>query len=194
MLKTILLLCVLGATAFQNLAEAQSRGRGPTRADRERWEQMNRHRPYYPPVVVVPQHRPVAPLGLITEAATGRLIGCEIRAHGRLNQLFVNGAFSGNFEMGYDDLRLASALDSYLYQGVCRRISTYEMQVRSNPYLIEDFASGRSRNCHVRLNVAGWANQLYVNGNFEGNFDNRTEVERLRQVIADQILNGRCQY
>lgn len=200
MMKLVLMICVLGATAFQNLAEAQVR-RGNGRAGRH--EQPRRQvYPSNPPVVVVPpQHYPQpqyypSSLSLINEAASGMIRGCEVRLRvdGWANQLYVNGQFSGNFRTGVQDYQLADAIDSYLYRGVCRRLSAYESQLMNSPYLIQDFARGLSRNCYVRLNVAGWANQLYVNGVFSGNFDSRTDEMRLRMRIAELVMNGTCIY
>ena len=44
--------------------------------------------------------------------------------------------------------------------------------------------------CYVISNVSGWANQLYVHGQFSGNYDNHQEME-LRRAIRDLQSSGR---
>ncbi|MBS1959296.1 MAG: hypothetical protein JST80_07495 [Bdellovibrionales bacterium] len=71
--------------------------------------------------------------------------------------------------------------------------------LQANIYLIDDFARGLSSNCYVKLSVSGWANQVYLygnisyqNGQFAGNFDNRSQVEYLRQTLINYVMNGTC--
>jgi hypothetical protein len=179
MMKLILVLFVLGATVFENVAEAQRRGQGPTRGDRARCAtgcgSVTRPPPVvHPPVIhVYPRHR-ATPIHLIADAADGFIIGCEVRyrVSGWANQLYVNGIFSGNFEDGIQNVALAQAIDDYLAMGRCHYQSSEQIALRKslarNPYLIDDFVRGRSRNCYVLLGVSGWANQVFINADSLG--------------------------
>lgn len=197
MLKALMMMSFVGLLAIQNVAEAQRRGQGMTRGERDRIEQRDRYRQYTPPpIVIVPQHRPAPLMSLIQQAANGMIAGCEVRLRvsGWANQLSVQGVFSGNFEAGSEDVLLAQAIDARIYRGVCRQRSPAELGIIGNPNLIEDFAQGMSRNCFVKMNVSGWANQLYINGAFNGNFDCVSERQRLHNTLADLVLTGRCDY
>jgi len=62
------------------------------------------------------------------------------------------------------------------------------------PQIVSDAANGYIRNCFVKLNVDGWANQIYVDGIFSGNFQSGTQDWALANALNDYIYNGRCQY
>lgn len=62
------------------------------------------------------------------------------------------------------------------------------------PQIVSDAANGYLNGCTVKLNVDGWANQLYVNGVFSGNFRNGTEDMKLARALTDYQYSGRCQY
>jgi hypothetical protein len=199
MLKWVWMVLAVGFAMTDHSAEAQRRGYGPTRGDRDRWQQQ--HRP--PPVVIIPpHHQPFASYSLVESAARGNIVGCSVnlRADGYHHHLYVRGSFAGAYRAGVEDHVLASAIDLQLRRGVCfidgyvSGVDRVRSQVLSNPYLIEDFANGYSANCHVRLGVSGWANQVYINGHFSGNYNQHHERERLRQDLATYVANGTCQY
>jgi hypothetical protein len=130
----------------------------------------------------------------VQDAADGMINGCEVKLNvdGWANQLYVNGRFSGNFRSGVEDYNLARAIDDQIYYRACNYKSSYEIQIMNDPYLIDDFANYRYQNCFVRLNVDGWANQIYVNNVFSGNFNNRSEDRKLRSALASYVANGTC--
>lgn len=133
---------------------------------------------------------------LIQEAVDRTLSrNCYVKpkVEGWADQLYVNGQFSGNYSSNYyDQMKLRAALASGLDSGTCIRRTYEELQIMNNPYLIQDFIEHRYRNCYVLPNVSGWANQLYVNGQFSGNFHKNTEVTQLKVVLAEKVMNGTC--
>lgn len=116
------------------------------------------------------------------------------KVDGWADQLYINGQFSGNFSSSYaEQMKLRSTLAEGLDSGRCVRRSYDELRIFNDPYLIQDFIEHRYRNCYVLPNVSGWANQLYVNGQFAGNFHQHNEVTELRVVLAERVINGSCQ-
>jgi len=109
-------------------------------------------------------------------------------------QLYVNKQFSGNFDQqsNSDLMKLKSELASKIISGACQERSYEERQLLQSPYLIEEFARFQYRNCHVRMSVSGWSHQLYVNGVFSGNFDQNTEIQKLKSTLVEFIMNGTC--
>lgn len=200
MMKLVLVMMILGATIFENVAEAQRRGHGPTRGDRDRWNRVHYPAPPPPPVVVISPRPRATNMALIRDAQDGLILGCRVlgRVDGWANQLYVHGVFSGNFRDGYEDVRLAQVLDDYLASGRCRYDDYHRIHLRNrlnqNPYLIEDFIRGASRNCYVLPSVSGWAHQIYINGVFSGNYHHVSELHRLRQDLVAYVVNGVCQY
>jgi glutaredoxin-related protein len=115
---------------------------------------------------------------------------------GWANQLYVDGQFVGNFDARNENeqMKLRSSLASYLVSGKCVGRSNQERQLLHNPHLIQDFANYQYRGCYVKLGVSGWANQLYVNGQFNGNFDQNSEVQKLQKTLVDLVMNRTCVY
>ena len=115
---------------------------------------------------------------------------------GWANQLYVNGQFSGNFNQNTEQMKLKANLADLLENGTCLGRSPEEIRLLRDPNLINDMASFQYRGCYVKLGVSGWANQLYVNNQFSGNFDQRSEAEqhKLQATIVDLILRGSCVY
>lgn len=133
---------------------------------------------------------------LVQDAADGLINGCTVKLNvsGWANQIYVDDQFAGNFQNGSEDLHLARTIDNYIYSGRCSYKSAYEINLIRSPYLVQDFVDHQYRNCYVKLNVSGWANQIYINGNFSGNYDSRTEEMKLRSALVNYIMNGTCQY
>ncbi len=118
------------------------------------------------------------------------------RVSGWANQLMVDGQFSGNFDVNSasDQSKLKSTLADHIVSGRCQERSYEEMRLLQDPYLIQDFANFQYRGCHVKMNVSGWANQLYVGSQFKGNFDKNSEVKKLQSALVDLVLNGTCRF
>lgn len=133
---------------------------------------------------------------LIQEALDQTLArNCYIQsANSSWYQLYVNNQFSGNFDQqsSFDQMKLKSELAAKIINGTCQERSYEERQLLQSPYLIEDFARFQYRNCHVRLGVSGWSHQLYVNGTFKGNFDQSTQIQKLKSTLVELIMNGTC--
>lgn len=76
-------------------------------------------------------------------------------------------------------------------------VSSYIKKIRnynSEYGIIERFAQGEFTNCYVKLKVSGWANQLYINGEFGGNFDvdsNKETMELVKRLYT-LVENGTC--
>lgn len=136
---------------------------------------------------------------IIQEAISHRLSrNCHVlpKVSGWANQLYVNGNFSGNFDINIpsDQFKLAGVLANHVANGTCMTRSLEELRLLEDRYLIQDFANFQYRGCHVKLNVSGWANQLYIRNVFSGNFDKNTEVVKLQAKLIDYIMNGSCIY
>jgi hypothetical protein len=134
---------------------------------------------------------------LIQEAINFELArNCHVlpRVSGWANQLMINGQFSGNFDVNNqsEQARLKSELADNIVSGRCQQRSYEEIRLLQDPYLIQDFANFQYRGCHVKLNVSGWANQLYVGNQFAGNFDRNTEVKKLQSALVDLVIRGTC--
>lgn len=117
-------------------------------------------------------------------------------AGGWANQLMINGSFSGNFDSRsqHETLKLKSTLADFIESGRCVQRSYEEIRILNDPYLLNDFAQYKYRGCHVVLNASGRYNQLYVNNSFRGNFDQYSEVPKLKGLLVDLIMNGTCRY
>jgi hypothetical protein len=112
---------------------------------------------------------------------------------GWANQLYVNGKFVGNFRSGSDDLKLSRAIREYRLQGKCTLKSRRQLNYLFDPSLIRDARENTlSSNCYVKPQVDGWADQLFVDGKFVGNFHPRNEEMKLRSAIAGYIDRGVC--
>jgi hypothetical protein len=137
---------------------------------------------------------------LLIESAIDRSLSrnCHVmpRVSGWANQLFIDNQFSGNFDINKpeDQMKLKAALADHLSTGRCIGRSRQEIQLLRDPRLIQDFANFQYRGCHVKLNVSGWANQLYVGNQFKGNFDSRSEVQKLQASLVELVLNRTCIY
>lgn len=109
-------------------------------------------------------------------------------------QLYVNNQFSGNFDQqsSSDQMKLKSEIAAKIMNGTCQERSYEERQLFQSPYLIEDFSRFQYRNCYIRMSVSGWAHQLYVNGSFKGNFDQSTQIQKLKSTLVELIMNGTC--
>ncbi len=113
---------------------------------------------------------------------------------GWANQLYVNEKFAGNFDVNNENeqIKLKATLAQLLMEGQCQRRSRQEMNLLNDPYLISDFANYHFRGCLVKLNVSGWANQVFVGNTFKGNFNAQTEVSKLKNYLVALVLNGTC--
>lgn len=133
---------------------------------------------------------------LLELAINYSLRGCHVvpRVSGWANQLYVGGVFSGNFEVGSQDNELRRRIRDLQNRGQCLMKDAQSLRLLQDPYLIQDFANYQYRNCYVKLNVSGWANQLYIRGVFSGNFDKNSEVKKLQAALVDRIMDGTCQY
>ena len=131
---------------------------------------------------------------VVTDAAQYEISGCEVllNVNGQYNQLFVNGASSGNFQIGLQDNQLAQTIDYHLQRGVCNYKSPYELQYLRDPGLIQEFANFQFRNCYVRPYVDGQYNQMFIQNQFRGNYLLGTEDLKLRSALAAYIVNGVC--
>jgi glutaredoxin-related protein len=136
---------------------------------------------------------------LINEAIDYSLSrNCHVlpRVSGWANQLYVDGQFAGNFDANNqsEQMKLRATLAQHLSSGKCIGRSFQERDLLRNPRLIQDFANFQYRGCHVKLNVSGWSNQLYVGNQFSGNFDKNTEVKKLQKTLVELIMNRTCLY
>lgn len=89
-------------------------------------------------------------------------------------------------------MKLRSVLATHLMSGKCSSRSNYERQLLQNPRLIQDFANYQYRGCYVKLNVSGWANQLYVGNQFQRNFDKNSELQKLQKTLIDLVIHRSC--
>lgn len=136
---------------------------------------------------------------LIQEAIDYQLArNCHVlpRVSGWAHQLVVDGQFSGNFDVNSqsEQMKLKATLADMMTSGRCQARSYEEIRLLQDPYLIQDFANFQYRGCHVKLNVSGWANQLYVGNTFRGNFDRNSEVKKLQNALVDLVIKGTCRF
>jgi hypothetical protein len=118
------------------------------------------------------------------------------RVDGWANQLYINGVFKGNYNASTptDQAKLKAALANGIVTGQCQERSYEEKRLLQDPYLIQAFANFQYRGCHVRLNVDGWANQVYVANQFKGNYNRTTEVKKLQSALVALVVNGTCRF
>jgi glutaredoxin-related protein len=66
---------------------------------------------------------------------------------------------------------------------------------QTNNRIIQDFINGASRNCTVTPYVNGEFHQVYVSGQFRGNYDIRfnSQLKELKRVLNNYVRNGSCQ-
>ncbi|MBC7457923.1 MAG: hypothetical protein H7235_06570 [Bdellovibrionaceae bacterium] len=64
--------------------------------------------------------------------------------------------------------------------------------------LTRDAIDGNLGRCVVRTHVSGWANQLYINGTFSGNYEDGSkgynDNSNLENDLRNYVNNGRCGY
>jgi hypothetical protein len=136
---------------------------------------------------------------LIQEAIDHQLSSnCHVlpNVSGWANQLFVNGIHAGNFDASKieEQSKLRATIADKIQSGACLERSYDEIRLLQDPRLIQDFANFQYRNCHVKLNVSGWANQLFIRNQFKGNYDRNTEVQKLKSALVELVMNGTCSY
>lgn len=137
--------------------------------------------------------------GLVQEAIDFQLSrNCHVvpRVSGWAHQLMIDGQFSGNFDVNSqsEQMKLKAALADNIVSGRCQERSYEEIRLLQDPYLIQDFANFQYRGCHVKLNVSGWANQLYVGSLHKGNFDKNSEVKKLQSALVALVIQGTCRF
>ena len=124
---------------------------------------------------------------LIMRAARGEFAGCYVKLNiDGYNQMYIDGSFAGNYVIGNDNEKLLAIIDSYLKSGECR-LSTY---VANAPVVLKA-ATGGNAGCSVKLNIQGY-NQVYVEGDFSGNYVIGRDDGVLENVLKDYQLNGKC--
>lgn len=104
------------------------------------------------------------------------LIEVKLWVEGWANQLFVNGAFKGNFPENQN-------------QNLVDSIRFYD--IRRLPWMIRESEQGNIDGCKVEYLVEGWANQLFVRGQFAGNFPMEQTAD-LENAINHHLNTGRC--
>lgn len=137
-------------------------------------------------------------IDLLEKYTNYEIQGCYVLPYvsGWAHQIYVNGKFGGNFNISNSTelSGLKSRLASYIDTGACQFKSQRTIRLMNSPELVRDFVNRDYKGCHVKLNVSGWANQIYVNGVFGGNFHKSTEVQKLRSRLADLVETGKCIY
>ncbi len=138
---------------------------------------------------------------IIQDAEDGALKSCFVVPNiadndgNVFNQLYLNGTFAGNFDIysSFDTQKLADQLNAYLADGTCANRSQDELNMIYDSNLLNAFTDQSASNCYTILGVDGWANQLYINGQFSGNYKD-SELKKLQMTLVDNIVNGTCTY
>ncbi len=135
---------------------------------------------------------------LINQYINHEIKGCYVipKVSGWAHQIYIKGKFAGNFNISNENelSGLKSRLAAYIDNGSCEFKSYETIRLMNSPELLYDFANHNFKGCHVELNVSGWANQIYINGSFSGNYHKSTEVQKFRSRLADLVESGRCIY
>lgn len=127
------------------------------------------------------------------------------------HQMYVNGEFKGNYQIGNQDGQLENMLYRYVNGGVCRMPTSngggYPPNPGNpypgnpypgNPYpgnsgsLITQFMRGASVNCSVNLEDSNTYHQMYVNGEFKGNYVIGSQDAQLENMLYRYINGGVC--
>lgn len=69
-------------------------------------------------------------------------------------------------------------------------------QYRYSRTIIEDFINGKSNNCEVIANVDGQYHQVFIDGNFKGNYNYSiaTDLRELQNLLNKYVFLKRCHY
>ncbi len=126
---------------------------------------------------------------IINDAAANRIDGCQVKlwVNGTYNQLYVRGAFAGNFTAD-QSASLANAIQTHLQTGRCAYIGNYPGTYNYTPREILDAEAGLYPYISVKPWVSGTYNQLYVAGTFTGNYD---ETQNAALVAAIEFYDTR---
>lgn len=139
----------------------------------------------------------ISGMDLVDQASSRLFEGLYVKRYvdGWADQLYVNGYFKGNFTSDYaSQATLKRTIRDLTYSQHPLKSEAKLNIILKRPMLLTKLASYQFEGCYIKENVDGWADQLYVNGYFKGNFstsDRTAEVE-LRSMLADYITNRTC--
>ncbi len=116
---------------------------------------------------------------IVRDASNNKIASCTVKllVDGWANQLYIHGFFSGNFAENESNL-LAERLKKHVSTGRC----TYVGGTSQLPKIVLNAMNGKYRLIKVKPWVDGWANQLYIDGEFCGNF-NEDQSQQLQEAI-----------
>ncbi len=133
---------------------------------------------------------------IIQDFINGHSRNCNIQPYvnGMYHQVYINGQFRGNYDVTnrHGERNLSRVLNNYVRNGSCD-YNRNGQQHDPSRYIIQDYVSDVYVNCYVEPNVGGY-HQVYVNGQFKGNYDisNYSEKYNLKRVLTNYDRQGTC--
>lgn len=118
----------------------------------------------------------------------------EIRPQGRTGLFRLDVQFPSSsqvFLLPAQEAELREALAERIVSGQCLKRSSFELSLLRDPMLIQDFMNQQMTYCHLR-SPNGQIHNLYIRGQLQGQFDLRRDETRLREILVDLIIQGRC--
>ena len=127
---------------------------------------------------------------IIKDASNNEIVNCQVKlwVDNKYNQLYVFDEFKGNFTSA-EHKKLVKRIKAKINVGKCY----YRGRQAKIPQIILDASNNEIVNCQVKLWVDNKYNQLYVFGEFKGNFTS-AEHKKLVKKIKAKINAGKCYY
>jgi glutaredoxin-related protein len=138
---------------------------------------------------------------LIQDFISGYSDNCTVIpfVDGRYHQVYVRGQFKGNYDIRnqYELRDLRRVLSSYVARGQCRLSNTQTQHGQNNmsfSRLLERYTTNFYYNCNVTKDYFSNYHQLYINGQFKGNFviSSPSDRARLEYSLRSYDRNGTC--
>lgn len=119
------------------------------------------------------------------------------KVSGWADQLYINGNFAGNYNTNDHSAQMElkrKIRDLSQYQYPLKQLQELRIILKTFPNRKQQIVAKHFENCSMKLNVSGWATQLYINGNFSGNYNESTKdgLISLKSKVAEIIANGTC--
>lgn len=155
-------------------------------------EQRKPWPPQYPQTPQVSGPMEVRHLTLTQQLQSRAFQNCELRQSGMYDhELLIDHVFFGRFDLYRDGRDLEQVLANFVRRGDCRYKRADILAIQLDPMLIQDFMNQQMTYCHLR-SPNGQIHNLYIRGQLQGQFDLRRDETRLREILVDLIIQGRC--
>ena len=166
---------------------------------------------------------------LLAQFLYGQGSNCQVitESSNTYHQMYVNGIFKGNYQIGYQDAQLENMLYRYVSGGVCRLPNQGGFPPGNGPghggpghggpgnggfpphppgqggpgnggfpgnsrSLTQQFMNNGSVNCSVIIENSRTYHQVYVNGEFKGNYLLGAQDAQLENMLYRYVSGGVC--